>query len=688
MADEKTTFTLDLDAKEFVSALEDAQGRLSVFGDAKNLQGLIGAFDKLLPLAGALGVAFVALKGSMDAVFEAERLKAINQQFEALTKNAGLSTETLRSGLEQAADGLIDTSDLLGVANKAIVAMGSSAEKLPEIMELARKAAALTGGDIKDTFEQITQAVSTGNLRMLKHMGIVVDADKAYQDFAKANGVAADALSESGKRQALLNEVLEKGNAALEGVDTNLMEATNSFQRMMTALKDLKEEFVLLFEKYVGPKLTEMINLSAQLAKNFRMWLGAGAKDVDYYRDKLKKLREEAAKPLEPATQKAQGDEGIVDREKIKQDEARFQKDLVAIRKERITEIAQLSQTEVEMNANYSNQKLLIEQDTEAKIQQIRASSALNAKQKAAEEFQVRQNLALQLQVIDNDRASKMSEFRMKRQEELLAMATNERQVEEILNREKDIQREQALQKEQLISQSEILDETQKAEQIAFINDQLAQRLADIDNRMYEAKKSALDNQVRVAQTASDQILLGFTNASKKAAIEAQNFTKVGEAAFNRFTQKVSDAFVQVGMGAKSLGEAMKEAILGALADEAIARGQVLIASSIFPPNPIGLAAGAGLLALGGVLKAAAGGGSSFSTGGSGGGVAGATATNQPTESTRPEAEAAQVPKKSVTIQVMGNYFETEQTKTRLTELIREASDATNFTIQQVGGGF
>jgi hypothetical protein len=41
--------------------------------------------------------------------------------------------------------------------------------------------------------------------------------------------------------------------------------------------------------------------------------------------------------------------------------------------------------------------------------------------------------------------------------------------------------------------------------------------------------------------------------------------------------------------------------------------------------------------------------------------------------------------KKVVTVQVQGHYFETEATKTRLVEMIRESSDATDFTIKQVG---
>jgi hypothetical protein len=42
-------------------------------------------------------------------------------------------------------------------------------------------------------------------------------------------------------------------------------------------------------------------------------------------------------------------------------------------------------------------------------------------------------------------------------------------------------------------------------------------------------------------------------------------------------------------------------------------------------------------------------------------------------------------PKKTVTVQIAGHYFETEQTKTRLMEMIRETTDATDYKYVQVG---
>jgi len=101
------------------------------------------------------------------------------------------------------------------------------------------------------------------------------------------------------------------------------------------------------------------------------------------------------------------------------------------------------------------------------------------------------------------------------------------------------------------------------------------------------------------------------------------------------------------------------------------------------------------LLALSGLLRSAAGGassslGASTGGGGGGGGGGGATASTEATPATATDLQntaAAQGPQKNVTIQVQGNYFETEQTKRTLMEMIRQETDATSFSYVQIPQG-
>jgi hypothetical protein len=145
--------------------------------------------------------------------------------------------------------------------------------------------------------------------------------------------------------------------------------------------------------------------------------------------------------------------------------------------------------------------------------------------------------------------------------------------------------------------------------------------------------------------------------------------------------------FKSLAKGGKEAAKAMKAAFLNMLADRAEGEGQLKIASGLFPPNPGMLASGAALLALGGILRSAAGGGE----GGSIGAADRAAAVSEgprtdPEEFRRPDVTEDKKGK-SVTVAIQGNYFETEQTRRALLEMIRAETDATSFQYVQISQG-
>jgi len=141
-------------------------------------------------------------------------------------------------------------------------------------------------------------------------------------------------------------------------------------------------------------------------------------------------------------------------------------------------------------------------------------------------------------------------------------------------------------------------------------------------------------------------------------------------------TNNLGQAFKDIGSGAKDAGQAMSDAMAGAIGDMAENQGQLMIAAGLWPFNPLVLAGGAALMALAGALKGKGGGSSGVS---GGGGMAPSTVSS-------PAPNIAQTEKgKSVTLQIMGHYMETEQTQRTIMEMIRKESDATDFKYQQIG---
>lgn len=697
MADDDIKFRLDLDADEFKQVLKDATSEIKSFGDPSTLSGLIITLGNLPNALGVVKEAILALKAPLDLVFEGERLRAINAQFELLTRNAGISSEALKAGLEKAAGGLIDTSDLLQMANKSIVAMGVSADKLPQILELARKASVVTGKSVADTFEELSQAISTGQTRALKHMGIVVDLDKAYEKYADSIGVAAAALSDAEKRQALANEALERGNKALAGVDVNASQATNAWQELKVALQDLKETFVLVFEKTIGPSVKTAIS-------NWKWFVGYVKETAQNYFGV-----EEGAKRATDAIQKQNdalkatgaggGPEGTgqveADFTKRRELEAKFQKDIAALRLQAASDKQKIAITELEFDQNFAAQRIQLEEQYQAKIQAIQESKELTRQQRrqmivALQQEEATRLFAMEVEAIDKRSALEKADFDTRMQ-----LQTTELGVQQLFF-EQQFQLYAAYQEKiRLTQESQVLNEQQKNARILLLEQQLIASEIALQAQSEEAVLRSYENQVRAATTAYQKITAGAALASAKARKEFMDFSSIGASAVNRLGNSSAQAFEQMGEGAIDLGTALRRAILGALADEAMARGALLIASSIFPPNPLGLAAGIGLSTLAGLLRSLAGGGASSAslpTGGAGGGNLGQAGNSGLYTPDTPLAQAPTPnehtsPRKMVTIQVMGSYFETEQTRTRLVELVREASDATDFKILSVGGG-
>mgnify|MGYP003337830396 CR=1 FL=1 len=186
MADESVKFKFDLDAKEALVKLTDLKEAFEKIGESKSVDGLLSGFLKLAPSIAIATGAVLAVKAALDMTLQGEAIEKVNKQFDILTTQAGLSSEALRSGIEKSLGGLTDLDDALKASSGAVIKLGANAEKIPQIFDLARKVSLVFGGELVSNFDAISQAIASGNMRLLKQMGIIVDTDKAFKEYAKS----------------------------------------------------------------------------------------------------------------------------------------------------------------------------------------------------------------------------------------------------------------------------------------------------------------------------------------------------------------------------------------------------------------------------------------------------------------------------------------------------------------------
>lgn len=683
---EKVTFELNLDDADFVKKLLTAKSNLKGLGASDNFKGLLEnlakgkdgvagladsktltsftqSFMKLGTVVAAFGAAVALVKGSMDLVLEAESIKAVNTQFELLTQNAGIATETLREGLLKAADGLVDDTELLEAANKAIIQMGRSAERIPEIMDLARQATTVFGGSLVQNFEAINQAVATGQTRQLRNLGLIVDADKAYQNYARSIGIAASTLSEAGRQQALMNAVLETGSSRFKGVDPSIKEATNTLQQLKVTFQQVAEVVVLFLDKAIGPTVKWWLTATQKAAQATKDWLvrsfGEGTEAAKLNLDRLEEeMRKKATliANLEKSGQREGGDRrdysDIVAKERAKYE---------LLRAERNKYLGEIS----------ADDKKHAEQAAKTGA----GPSSIDTEKAAAQQAKFEADISRMRE------ARLQAEARMVETEAQLQASLQARKLSEVQAFEAQVA--------QIHANKELTDlqKTQMEEEAARLHQT---RLSQIEESGIQEREAMYERFMRHNKGVMDGIARAAQVASSRAANSLKAGGDAGRKTFDMLSSTAFSAFEEIGRGAATGTLNMKKIVLGGIGDIAIAHGQMQLLAGIWPPNPGALAAGAALMILGGALKGFAGGGGASAAGGvqgapaSGGGAAAGDLGADTATSERPQT--SEVPqKKSVTIQVMGNYFETEQTKMKLVEMVREATDATDFAYVRVG---
>lgn len=651
----ESKWKLSLDIKDFVKDGKDAKEVILGIGDAKNLEGLISALSKTTAVLGVVGIAALALKTTVEAVFDAEKIRAVNAQFEITAKNAGLAGDALREGVVDSAKGLAVTTDVINASTKAIVQLGDKAAKLPEIMDLARKTAKAFGGDMLENFEAISQAVASGNLRSLRNLGIIIDQDVALKKYAKTLHVSVEELSDAGKKQAFLNEVLEKGNASLDGVDSVSKKATGSWKRIKVAVSEISEAITLLIDKLFGGQIAKGFELMANSAVDMKNRLVAAIGDG----------REKSEAELKNLEKDIKNLQYVLDQEHkfhlnpgdLPNMEKRMER-LVARKKE---VEAELSKGKSEGVAGEGGEGGRSDIDREA---QAKAQSKFDKE-------------LLQLRKMRHEEEIKAAQFGADMEAEV--QRDKEFRIDQI-NQESKIRRE-------AINQEYANKDIERLRLLEQESALTAARMLQVDEETKRRRLELLKEQTDHAQTAASGIADAFHEGAEKNRQDLTNWGNTGRLVFGAFSKNAKSALLEFGAGTKDAGEAMRGFLFGAIADTAEAKGMELLLSSIWPPNPVGAAAGAGLVALAGALRSQAGGagkGGGVGGGGAGGGGASAGAGSPGVEGNRPTTNEPET-KKAVSITVQGPWFDTDQSQRWLTDQIRSASDNTDFSFRRIG---
>lgn len=193
-------------------------------------------------------------------------------------KALGGSSESLNS-LRTATQGLASDMALMRASNQATMA-GLSPDQFLKVAQAADTLGDAIGIDTKQSMDLLTNALVTGNDRLLKQFGILVDNKVAHEDYAKAIGVSVKELTEVGKREADRIAILDAIKKKTDELGSAEETAGDVMQRLGVKVDNAIDSFsqwinenTLVIEslKTIEATVTGLISLIKELAGAVRI---------------------------------------------------------------------------------------------------------------------------------------------------------------------------------------------------------------------------------------------------------------------------------------------------------------------------------------------------------------------------------------------------------------------------------
>ena len=664
-------------ASVFSDAFDKGILRDSPFDSIKNsLKGI--DFTKIAAgiflIREAAKVSFEAVKFGLDLIIQGEKEIKLDKTFSALATQAGIASDAIKNELTKSVDGFVGESELLQIANQAFVTLGNNARQLPQVIELARKTYSVFGGSIVDNTNAITNAIATGQTRQLKQLGIIVDTQKVYKEYAASIGTVVPLLSEQQRQQALLNAILDQGSEKFKNVKLESGTATDAFLRLKVQVGELGDEF----KKFTATKLGEFFADAAKGAADFLRNLNQASAFV--------------SKPTESL-------------EKINFQINLLEKNIQAAK----DQLAQFNAVErfflggdFEESIKKNSAALLEYQKKLAEAQKAQAAATQAAGQggapqggQADEEFVRRkQELVSKVQDLNNQlNASevKLSQERFAREQsvanfEILTYQQRQAAAQDYLLKKSQL--------EKFFADNGIIDEALRNQAREALEQTHVNNLLAIDQQAAFQRENLRQQELISIYNSSTQIQNALKNLAVNAGKEGLKinkvFSDVAKASKAALVESAGQAFAAFGAALVNGGNAAEEfgkVFLSAIGQVLVQLGQGYILQGIAASaNPLTPGAGAGLItagialsAFGGVLSALGGGGRGAGGGGGataieGGGTTGGgfTETSPINESVAPEDTVAQTPKTEVQVVINGNVLDRRETGLEIAQILQE----------------
>ena len=266
--------------KALAAGLEDVgkKGEKASFNIRDAMKGVTAA------LAGAAVVAGV-FKKAMDFAKEGAQLQRLEAAGDKMATSFGQNMDDLVGAIQRATNGAIPAFEAMGLANRALLL--GVAETPEQFTKLATAAAALGQAMGRTSSEAMTDIV-TGIGRMspliLDNLGIMTRGGKVFDEYAASVGTTADKLTDTQKKQILLNSALLAAQPLLSADGKIVADNATSWEALSAQIKDATDNAKSWLADGLTPILSGFQSLSLAIGDQGDLLLQQAPTYMDYLR--------------------------------------------------------------------------------------------------------------------------------------------------------------------------------------------------------------------------------------------------------------------------------------------------------------------------------------------------------------------------------------------------------------------
>ncbi len=248
---------------------------------ARGVQKVDGALAGMGKAAISAGAALFAGSGVIAGLTQintlaqdAIRVNRMGTAFENLGQRAGLASNTL-DRLRVATRGMVSDSELMRQANNAmLLGVAQNTAQMEEMTAIARRLGAAMGTDVATALESLTIGMGRQSRLWLDNLGIVVDTEQAYREFAMESGKLVTQLSEVEKKTAFVNETMETARELVQGLGNDAPALGDELVRLNTEWQNFKENLEVFI-----PIATVALGTFREFGNLFEFLLDPGASE-------------------------------------------------------------------------------------------------------------------------------------------------------------------------------------------------------------------------------------------------------------------------------------------------------------------------------------------------------------------------------------------------------------------------